>query len=230
MKISRLFGTLLLLNAALYAQEDSVPAAEDSFARGSFTGENPLHAEGSLSVSGSKEHTEENPSHAAEGVRGTGESMSHAKKSPMRTEEGMSRVEESTPRYELGAIVGEPTGVSVKVWMNGASAIDGAVAWSLANEDFLHLHADLLVHNFKWLHVKNRVVPVFAGVGGVARVAKQKSAKIGLRLPVGVSYMFYYFPLDIFVEAAPILELVPSTSFNFNGGIGLRFMFGKSAS
>jgi hypothetical protein len=241
MKGIRLFGTLILLNAALFAQEDSLPAAGDSLSHAeenaSATEESLSHAGESISRSGESGAVtgegispgSETKSRIAEKAPDTRTSVSPAGENAPRAAETPSRGEESTPRYEIGAIIGEPTGISGKVWLNKASGVDGAVAWGLAKEDFLHLHADLLIHNYKWLHVSNRIVPVYAGVGGVVRMAKQKSAEIGLRLPVGISYMFYYFLLDIFLEIAPILELVPSTSFNFNGGIGLRFMFGKSA-
>jgi hypothetical protein len=229
----KLFGTILFLGTALFAQEDGMQPVDDSLPssgeNASVTGKGPSHADESVPVTGSTSHSGEIISRTGGSLQGAGESMSHAERNGLRAEENKPSAEESSPRYELGAIIGEPTGISGKVWMSRVSAIDGAIAWGLTDENFLHLHADLLVHNYKWLHVSNRVVPVFAGVGGVVRLAKQKSAQIGLRLPVGVAYMFYYFPLDIFVEIAPILELVPSTSFNFNGGIGLRFMFGKSA-
>src|SRR5258708_39192418 len=41
---------------------------------------------------------------------------------------------EATPneagRFGVGAIFGEPTGVSVKYWLSDKHAIDGALAWS----------------------------------------------------------------------------------------------------
>ncbi len=50
--------------------------------------------------------------------------------------------------FGVGAILGEPTGVSLKKWLGARTAIDGALAWSFANESGFHLHADYLVHNF----------------------------------------------------------------------------------
>jgi hypothetical protein len=37
--------------------------------------------------------------------------------------------------------------------------------------------------------------------------------------------MFSNAPVDIFVELVPILNLAPSTDFDFNGGIGARYWF-----
>jgi len=50
--------------------------------------------------------------------------------------------------FGLGVILGEPTGISWKAWTGSRSAIDGAVAWSFEKEAAVHLHADLLWHNF----------------------------------------------------------------------------------
>src|SRR5262245_41316938 len=48
----------------------------------------------------------------------------------------------------LGIIVGEPTGVSAKIWVGGNTALDAAAAWSFADEGALHLHGDFLAHAF----------------------------------------------------------------------------------
>jgi len=49
--------------------------------------------------------------------------------------------------------------------------------------------------------------------------------KVGVRIPVGINYIFAKAPLDIFLEIVPMLELVPRTEFNLNGGIGIRYFF-----
>ena len=46
----------------------------------------------------------------------------------------------------IGVMVGEPTGVSVKKWLDATHAIDGGAAWSIAGDDALSLHADYLFH------------------------------------------------------------------------------------
>ncbi len=41
--------------------------------------------------------------------------------------------------FGLGVIIGEPTGISGKLWLNNKHAVDGAVAWSTGkNNDFLY--------------------------------------------------------------------------------------------
>jgi hypothetical protein len=66
-------------------------------------------------------------------------------------------------------------------------------------------------------------LPFYVGVGG--RVVFSDDATIGVRVPLGLDYMFSNAPVDIFVELVPILNLAPSTDFDFNGGIGARYWF-----
>jgi hypothetical protein len=32
-------------------------------------------------------------------------------------------------------------------------------------------------------------------------------------------------PIDVFIEVAPLLDIIPETDFSFNGGLGVRFFF-----
>jgi len=48
---------------------------------------------------------------------------------------------------------------------------------------------------------------------------------VGLRIPVGLEYIFSGERVDIFLEIVPLLDLVPDTDFSLNGGIGVRYFF-----
>ncbi len=126
--------------------------------------------------------------------------------------------------FGLGIIVGEPTGLSGKLWMSEHTALVGGAAWSFGREEeALHLHLDYLHHNFEVIKVDKGQLPIYYGIGG--RLKLEDDSRIGLRLPVGLNYIFEQAPLDLFMEIVPILELVPETEFNLNGGIGIRYFF-----
>ena len=127
--------------------------------------------------------------------------------------------------FGVGAILGEPTGVSLKGWLNDKAAVDGAVAWSFDKHDSLQLHADYLYHNFDLLPVAKGSLALYFGVGGRVLFDDRKDDRFGIRGPIGLTYMFDKAPVDIFVEVAPIMDLAPSTKFDLNGGIGVRFYF-----
>ena len=134
--------------------------------------------------------------------------------------------------FGLGIIVGEPTGISGKLWLGKTTAIDGAVAWSFEGEDAFHLHMDYLLHSFDLIRVDKGKLPLYYGIGGRikfhgdhGRNDHDNDARVGLRIPVGLEYIFSGERVDIFLEIVPLLDLVPDTDFSLNGGIGVRYFF-----
>ena len=101
-----------------------------------------------------------------------------------------------------------------------------AAAWSFADNAGLHLHADYLVHKFDLIPVEKGSLPFYFGIGGRIRFAEGNGDdRIGIRIPVGLDYIFADAPLDIFLELVPILDLAPDTDLDFNGAVGIRFFF-----
>ena len=125
--------------------------------------------------------------------------------------------------FGLGLILGEPTGLSLKSWMGETTALDAAAAWSFGREDSLHFHVDYLVHDFNLLKTSKGRLPIYYGIGG--RIKLEDKTRIGVRFPVGVSYIFDDAPLDLFAELGPILDLAPRTEFTLSASIGLRYYF-----
>ena len=125
--------------------------------------------------------------------------------------------------FGLGIILGEPTGVSGKLWTSSENAFDFAAAWSFSGDGNLLLQADYVWHIFRLIPVESGRLPFYVGVG--AEVIFDDDPVIGVRVPLGLDYMFSNAPVDIFVEFVPILTLAPSTDFDFAGGIGARYWF-----
>ncbi len=123
----------------------------------------------------------------------------------------------------LGIILGEPTGISLKKWMNKSRAVDGALAWSFGHEDALHLHLDYLIHNRRLIHVDKHSVPFYYGVGG--RFRFEENNTFGIRFPVGLTFFLVELPIDLFVEIVPIMNLAPETDLDLNAAIGARYYF-----
>lgn len=137
---------------------------------------------------------------------------------------------QSTSGFGLGIIVGEPTGVSFKGWLDNKSAVDGAVAWSFINKGSFHVHVDYL------RHVNLETTPTgefnfHYGIGGRLKAKNNDDAnsdsRFGARIPLGLDYNFSTEPIEIFVEVAPVLDFTPKTDASFNGALGVRFYFGK---
>ena len=134
--------------------------------------------------------------------------------------------------FGMGIILGEPTGLSAKAWTSNDNAFDFAIAWSFNNyhhdNDYHNdgdvlLQADYVWHFFNTISVSSGKLPVYVGVG--ARVVLADDPSIGIRIPVGIDYLFANAPIDIFLELVPILDLSPATDFGIGGGIGIRYWF-----
>ena len=125
-----------------------------------------------------------------------------------------------------GIILGEPIGGSLKYWLTDTLAIDGAVGWSSHDSTDLYLHSDVLWHNFELIPVSRGRLPVYIGVGGLMRIRDNNNDnQVGVRLPVGISYMFDNAPVDVFAEIGPAIDVSPDVRGDFTGGVGIRFWF-----
>lgn len=120
----------------------------------------------------------------------------------------------------IGVIVGEPTGLTAKMWTSRTTAVDAAAAWSMVGNGYVHLHADALVHSFA-VKINRGKLPLYMGLGG--RVLLADRPAVGIRVPFGLAYHFYSIPLEIFFEWAPILDLLPATEINYNWAVGIRY-------
>lgn len=137
-------------------------------------------------------------------------------------------VEAQSRGFGLGIVLGEPTGISTKLWTGKSTAIDAEVAWSHDGDDFLYLHGDFLFHD---QHLSQEVKGKFLtyyGIGVKAEFADSNT--VGLRIPLGIDYIFPKAPLDVFFEIVPLLDLTPATEGDLKAAIGIRFVFGKDNS
>lgn len=137
---------------------------------------------------------------------------------------GLSLLNKAHAQYrpgstELGVVLGEPTGISIQVWQSGTTAIDGALAWSFGRHDKIHIHADYLKHD--QLSVDRGSLTFYYGIG--ARAILTDDARFGARIPVGLHYVIPDSRVSLFFEVAPVLDLIPATDFDVNGGIGARY-------
>lgn len=121
-----------------------------------------------------------------------------------------------------GLMLGEPTGLSFKYWNNNRKAIDVGVAWSFEGSDVISLHADYLWH--KWLNVDSGRLALYYGIGA-RTLLDGSNTVLGARIPIGLNYLLQDAPIGLFLEVAPIIDVIPSTDGNAAGGIGARFYF-----
>jgi hypothetical protein len=125
--------------------------------------------------------------------------------------------------FGMGLILGEPTGLSAKLWTSSDNAFDFAAAWSFKGDGNLLLQADYVWHFFNLMPVPSGKLPLYIGIGG--RVILADDPRFGVRIPIGIDYLFAKAPIDVFLELVPIIDLAPETDFGVGGGIGIRYWF-----
>ena len=125
-----------------------------------------------------------------------------------------------------GIIIGEPIGPTVKYWLNDTVALDAAAGWSTHDHTDFYLHSDVLLHKFDIIPVSSGRLPFYIGAGGLLRFRNDhRDNQVGIRIPIGVSYIFDNAPIDVFAEIGPALDVAPSVQGEVTGGVGIRYWF-----
>jgi hypothetical protein len=146
------------------------------------------------------------------------------------------RDDESEREYSDLGMAGEPTGFTAKYWMGRASAIDLGAAWSLQNDDEFDIHADYLLHRFGWARdieeeMEGGGLPLYFGLGAKVGLGRDNDGdgdddtKVGMRLPLGVSWLNTTTQLEVFGEVVPGLDVAPNTELDFGAALGMRYTF-----
>ncbi len=143
----------------------------------------------------------------------------------------------SAQHFGLGIILGSPTGFTGKFVITHRSAIAANVGWSLGDNPKLHFTCDyqfLFPTVLRWTddmtgeqtEIKN--LTPYIGIGGRFKFKENEpehetELNVGLRLGGGAEYQISRF--GIFLEIYPVVNILPSTDFNLEGGLGARIYF-----
>ncbi len=124
----------------------------------------------------------------------------------------------------LGIMLGNPTGINGKYWLDDDKAIDAGFGLSLGRGSDVSMHSDYLWHKRDAFYF-NDVHPLdlYYGVGG--RMEFEHDIEIGLRAPVGLAYRVEEKGADMFAEVAPVLDFVTRTGLELHLVFGARFYF-----
>ena len=124
----------------------------------------------------------------------------------------------------LGAIAGVPTRICLKGWVARKQAIDFEIGWSFTEEKF-HIVGDYLSHFPEW--TQKRSWHPYLGVGGrliMTNVEQEEwEYNFGIRFGIGIESI--YRQLGLFGEFYPVVDLIPETGFDLEGGLGVRYYF-----
>jgi hypothetical protein len=137
--------------------------------------------------------------------------------------------------FGLGLILGEPTGLSAKLWTSHNNAFDFGLGLSVGgdrisnkhvynNNGRIHLHMDYLWHAFDAISSTERF-PLYYGLGARFNSGGGYDESIGVRGVFGIAWFPHSTPIDVFLELVPVLQLTSSTGFGIDAGVGIRYFF-----
>jgi hypothetical protein len=138
--------------------------------------------------------------------------------------------------FGLGVILGEPSGISAKLWTSQVNALDFGLGWSVGGDRIgkydgsydggsrLHFHMDYVWHSFDVIHSAERV-HLYYGVGGRFNSGAGYSSSVAARGVLGVTWFPSETPIDMFLELVPSFQLMVPTGFGMDAGIGARYFF-----
>jgi hypothetical protein len=137
--------------------------------------------------------------------------------------------------FGFGIILGDPTGLTAKIWVNN----ENAVALSVGDSYFgkLRISGDYLWH---FNAFKSRVVTLYAGPGAVIGIGesggwiykdkhdrywyrKDDDLGVGVRGIFGLNVIPKNTPLEFFLEIGALVGVIPNFGSSVEGAIGVRF-------
>lgn len=126
--------------------------------------------------------------------------------------------------FGAGVVLGNPTGVTGKLWLTEHQAFDMGVGFSSR----LTIWADYLVHSWTILPQPSQgKLPLYLGVG--AQVRTFRDAELGIRAVAGVAYWLPRDPVELFLEVVPVIRVEPHSSVGLDAGVGIRYYFGAKS-
>lgn len=135
---------------------------------------------------------------------------------------GAPAVAQERGQLGLGVEVGAPTGGAAKYWTSENQAVGGGIGYN----GNLAIHGDYLWHHWDLLPPPQEGrLAAYAGAGLRMRNRQDDSLEFGLRAPGGVAYWMGRYPIEMFVELAPVFKFNATNVLDLDGAIGLRFYF-----
>jgi hypothetical protein len=134
----------------------------------------------------------------------------------------------------IGLIIGEPTGITAKLYISDDQAIQAAVGSAFIGGG-LQAHGDFVWHPWILQDRSSFVLPVYLGpgirfidyYGGRSGSSSTSHFAVGVRGVIGMLFDFKDVPLDVFVEVAGVLEydFTKHGGAALNAGAGVRYYF-----
>jgi hypothetical protein len=132
-------------------------------------------------------------------------------------------------KFGAGIMLGEPTGLSFQS-RHDRFMYDFGFSWDF--DDEFTMIADYKVRSSDFIsRLIGRPAPnaaAYVGIGAFLDYEKHRRHddwEAGVRIPVGLEYMFAEAPIGVFLELAPTVQLIEEVDLGMMGALGGRYYF-----
>lgn len=135
--------------------------------------------------------------------------------------------------FGIGVLLGLPTAISVAYRPDeGIIHYAAAFGWGF-DQGVLHAHGDVLFRlaDLRPEGIPDVHLPVYIGIGPRVRMGDspytrvREEVRLGVHVPVGVSFLHDGVPLEAFVELAPGVSFYPIAIGTVDVVLGARYYF-----
>lgn len=126
--------------------------------------------------------------------------------------------------FGLGGQIGDPSGITVKLYRRPGFAYDLLAAWDL--DDFFFLNGHALYEN----PIPDSPLRYYLGPGVVVGFRDDDPPRrseddviVGISGQFGLNFFVEQF--EVFLQLTPRLHVIPETDGDIGGGVGLRYYF-----
>lgn len=146
----------------------------------------------------------------------------------------------ATKKFGVGVLLGDPTALSAKYFLDNRTAIDAGLSFG---GHYFMLFGDYLKHFPGSIKANNAFISSlnpYVGIGPLIAVDTEDDPHdhhhhifedddddfaLGARIPLGIEWSAREIPLGVSLELVPGILIVPATEAFFQGGLAVRYYF-----
>jgi hypothetical protein len=128
----------------------------------------------------------------------------------------------------IGLVGEDPSGLTVKYKMSEAQALDFRLGIGFRFDNAFLGQVNYLISPFTITNSGDFDLPFYLGLGGTLFIfnnGNNDGIALTARVPIGAALELSSIPLDVFLEVAPQLTLIPGLNVSVDGALGIRFWF-----
>lgn len=125
--------------------------------------------------------------------------------------------------FGIGGQIGDPSGITIKLYQRPGFAYDLLAAWDL--DDFFFLNGHALYEK----PIPDSPLHYYLGPGILVGFEEEQGPGDEDEVVVGISGQFglnfFVEQFEVFLQLTPRLHVIPDTDGDIGGGVGLRYYF-----